>query len=107
MTGRSAPAADSHPSRQPPQAPAAVSRDGLWLLALLVPGALAAAALPMSALSRRWSDVRVPAMTLEKAVPDSGVEVKPVSSPPETGRAGWPGARVRPVLLCLVILVRA
>ena len=46
-------------------------------------------------------------MTFEKAPPDSGAEVKPVSGLPETGRAGWAGARVRPVLLRLVIPVGA
>jgi hypothetical protein len=44
-------------------------------------------------------------MTFEKAVPGSGAEVKPGSGLPETGRAGWSGARVRPVLLRLVIPV--
>ena len=47
-------------------------------------------------------------MTFGKAEPDSGVEVKPVSGLPETGRAGWAGwagTRVRPVLLRLVIPV--
>ena len=44
-------------------------------------------------------------MTFEKAVPGSGVEVKAVSGLPETGRAGWAGARMRRVLLRLVIPV--
>ena len=44
-------------------------------------------------------------MTFEKAEPDLGAEVKAVSGPPETGRAGWAGARVRPLLLRLVIPV--
>ena len=44
-------------------------------------------------------------MTFGKAVPDSGAEVKPVSGPPETGRVVWAGARVRSVLLRLVIRV--
>ena len=44
-------------------------------------------------------------MTFGKAVPDSGAEVKPVSGPPETGRTGRAGARVRPVLPLLVIPV--
>ena len=46
-------------------------------------------------------------MTFEKAVPGSGVEVKPVSGPPETGRVVWAGAWVRPVLLRLVMPVGA
>ena len=41
-------------------------------------------------------------MTFETAAPDSGEEVKAVSGPPETGRAGWEAAKVRPVLLRLV-----
>ena len=44
-------------------------------------------------------------MTFEKAAPGSGAEVKAVSGLPEAGRAGWPGARVRPVLLRQVIPV--
>ena len=47
-------------------------------------------------------------MTFEKAAPGSGVEVKPISGPPETGRAGWAGwagTRGRPGLLWLVIPV--
>ena len=44
-------------------------------------------------------------MTLERRRLNSGAEVKPVSGPPETGWAGWAGARVRPVLLRLLIPV--
>jgi hypothetical protein len=46
-------------------------------------------------------------MTFEKAAPGSGVEVKAVSGLPEAGREGWSGARLRPVLLRLVIRVGA
>ena len=46
-------------------------------------------------------------MTFGKAEPGSGGEVKPVSGPPETGRAGRTGVQVRSVLLRLVIPVGA
>ena len=46
-------------------------------------------------------------MTLEKAEPGYGAEVKPVSGSPETGRLGLAGAQVRPVLLRLVMPVGA
>ena len=46
-------------------------------------------------------------MTFGKAEPDSGEEVKPVFGPPKTELVGLSGARVRPVLLRLVMPVGA